>query len=1327
MERDIFTEQSSGAQNKAIYDQSLTKTMHYDELTGLKSMTAFFESGDHQKDAILEEGGRPMLLYVDFKGMKFFNAKYGFAEGDKILQAFADLLSSAFSHERCCRIGADHFAVITEEKDLEEKLYGIFNDFKELHGGKTPPVHVGIYPYRLEDVHVSSACDKAKLASVAIKDAYNSAFNYFSTELSEDALKRQYIIENIDTAIREKWIQVYIQPIIRTVNGKICDVEALARWIDPEKGILSPASFIPALEDARLIYKLDLYMVDQILEIIKTQITDGFTVVSHSINLSRSDFDACDIVEEIRKKVDAAGIARDRITIEITESIIGRDFDFMKEQIKRFRSLGFPVWMDDFGSGYSSLDVLQSIKFDLIKFDMSFMRKLDEGENGKIILTELMRMATSLGVDTVCEGVETEAQVRFLQEIGCSKLQGYYFSKPMPFENILKMHRDKTIIETENEEESDYYQSIGRVNLFDLGVIASSDSDAFQNTFSTIPIAILEINGNVVRYIRSNRSYRSFIKRFFDIDTSIEYNDFRESNISHGTQFFTVIDQCINSENNIFFNEKMPDGSVVHSFARQVNVNPVTGTIAVVIAVLSVAEPDENTTYADIARSLAADYYNIFVVDLDTDNYIEYSSKVGGEELSIERHGASFFESARYDAMTRIYDEDRGPFLKWFTKENVLHELDTQGVFTTTYRLIDTGTPTYVNMKTTRMKEGNRIIIGVSIVDAQMKQQEEEKKLRQERISLGRIAALSPYYIVLYTVDIETGSYTQYNPSYEFEKFGLAHQGEDFFTDVKRDAAKAIDPKDIETHLRVLTKENMMREIQEHGVFVHNYRLIMDGKSVPVSLKASLVEEDDGEKIILGVSKIDTAQPKYELEMLRIQRENAMNKEAYEQARNDVIIYTHIAHALARGYTDLYYVNMETNELIEYYTDDESGVLTELRRGKDFFEGCERDAKLYVHHDDQAIFVRTMNKTFLRDVLRGQHTYEFVYRRIKGSRTFYVKMQISRIEEDENVIVIAVSDIDELMRQRRAEERIQEERIIYARLHALTGNFICVYVVDIETDSYREFSATDAYVEKFAQAKEGGSFFSRVREVAHKFNHPDDLKRFLASFTKENVLAEIERRGIFTLGYRLMMEERPIHVQMKAAMVEEKEGPRLIVGLNDIDAQVRQEEEYIRQLAKAQNEASIDALTGVKNKHAYLEVEAHMDHQILEHRQSPFAIVMLDINDLKKVNDTYGHQAGDKYLHDACEVICDVFKHSPVFRVGGDEFAVIAQGKDYASISELIGKMSDHNELATKNGGIVIACGMARFENDGCVASVFERADHMMYKNKNALKSARKR
>ncbi|MCR5090504.1 MAG: sensor domain-containing diguanylate cyclase [Oscillospiraceae bacterium] len=452
-------------------------------------------------------------------------------------------------------------------------------------------------------------------------------------------------------------------------------------------------------------------------------------------------------------------------------------------------------------------------------------------------------------------------------------------------------------------------------------------------------------------------------------------------------------------------------------------------------------------------------------------------------------------------------------------------------------------------------------------------------------------------------------------------------------------------------------------------------------------------------------------------------RENEELRKACETAQNTGRVYTHIAHALARDYTDLFYVNMDTNEYIEYHTDDRRGVLVESRRAADFFESCGREAKLYVHSEDQDAFVTAMNRDFLTETLDRFGIFMMTYRRIKDGRLFYVQMKVSRMEDDRRFIVIAVSDIDELVMKRRAEDQVEEERMIYARLHAITGNFLVVYVVDPGTDRYREFSSTEDYSASVSQAKAGNDFFETVRKMARQNTYPADLRRFLAVFTKENMMSDIVMNGIFSFGFRFMMKGKPLHVQLKAAMVEEKEGPRLIVGLNDIDAQVRQEEELEKRLLHAQSQANIDALTGVRNKHAYLEAEAHMDRRIADHVAPPFAVVVMDMNDLKKINDTAGHQAGDQCLRDACRIICDIFKHSPVFRTGGDEFAVIVQGTDYSCLEERIGKMRDHNLEALESGGIVIACGMARYEEDSCVATVFDRADHRMYEDKARLKA----
>jgi EAL domain-containing protein (putative c-di-GMP-specific phosphodiesterase class I) len=185
-------------------------------------------------------------------------------------------------------------------------------------------------------------------------------------------------------------------------------------------------------------------MLDRVLEAIKIQLEEGFLVVPHSINISRADFDACDIVEEIRKRVDAAGIKRDRITVEITESVIGSNLEFMKAQIERFRKLGFSVWMDDFGSGYSSLNMLKSLPVDVLKIDMNFLGKTDAEQKADTIVKNVINLAMDLGITSLTEGVETQGQYGVLADMGCKLFQGYYFSKPVPtdeFEELVIVKR----------------------------------------------------------------------------------------------------------------------------------------------------------------------------------------------------------------------------------------------------------------------------------------------------------------------------------------------------------------------------------------------------------------------------------------------------------------------------------------------------------------------------------------------------------------------------------------------------------------------------------------------------------------------------------------------------------------------------------------------------------------------------------------------------------------------------------------------------------------------------------------------------------------------
>ena len=436
--------------NLKSYIIDLNRRIYTDNLTGLPNMGYFFRLAEIGRNRLIGEGKNPVILFFNLIGMKYYNRQYSFQEGNSLICHMPEILAGHYGRECCSRFGQDHFAAYTDEEGLEETLKEIFHELEQFHDGRTLPVRVGIYQDRMGAVDASSACDRAKYASDQQRGSYVSAYYYFDENMLIRIENYRYIINNLDRAIREHWIQVYYQPIVRAKSGMICDEEALSRWIDPIKGFLSPGEFIPILEGARLIYKLDLYVLDQILLKMQRQQQEGLYVVPQSLNLSRMDFDSCDIIAEICQRMDQAGISRDKLTIEITESVVGSDFEFIRKQIQKLQELGFKVWMDDFGSGYSSLDVLQDIHFDLIKFDMRFMHRFGEGDESRIILTELIHMAIALGIDTLAEGVETKEQADFLRETGCTRLQGFYYSKAISLEEILKRSREKTLPAYEN-------------------------------------------------------------------------------------------------------------------------------------------------------------------------------------------------------------------------------------------------------------------------------------------------------------------------------------------------------------------------------------------------------------------------------------------------------------------------------------------------------------------------------------------------------------------------------------------------------------------------------------------------------------------------------------------------------------------------------------------------------------------------------------------------------------------------------------------------------------------------------------------------------------
>ncbi|MBO4395418.1 MAG: diguanylate cyclase [Eubacterium sp.] len=437
-------------------------------------------------------------------------------------------------------------------------------------------------------------------------------------------------------------------------------------------------------------------------------------------------------------------------------------------------------------------------------------------------------------------------------------------------------------------------------------------------------------------------------------------------------------------------------------------------------------------------------------------------------------------------------------------------------------------------------------------------------------------------------------------------------------------------------------------------------------------------------------------------------------------------VYEGIVNALAEDYFDLYYVNVETGSYVEFGSVSEEGQTKTENRGDDFFAQSKEHMEKYIYKEDLEMVKKAIDREkLLEGINKYGGTYMLQFRQLVGGKPIYVSMKATRIDGDDHHIIIGVSNVESQVKDRRAAERALEERETYKRLAALNGTLLVLYYVDPDTGRFREFNASSEYRELGIDV-EGADFFKTTYKNSDTAIYSEDHDLFHAQFTRERILETIERDGVFLLDYRIMLGDHPTYVGLKAAMIEEKGKRTLIIGVFNEDVQIRQEMEYVQNLSDAKKMASIDSLTGIRNKHAYSEWEKETNERIEKEEQEPFAVVVCDVNSLKAVNDLHGHKAGDVCIKNACERICDVFNHSPVFRIGGDEFVALLFDEDYSRRQELVAHInaipSDPSKIRI---GETISAGMAEFVQGQhtSLLSVFEEADKKMYERKQYLKS----
>ena len=491
------------------------KTEEVDSVTGMLNLSTFLSRAEKLISMAKAQDVAVAMLYFEIEDFRKINDQYGVGRADAALKGTAEKMQSEFDGFLTGRFSEDAFLVLCYDDHLIDRIESLRQSLRDIIPGAKLEIKTGIFISPVSAMQAGSAVDKARTAAESIQHVYDIWYKYYDAELERKIKWQEYIVHNFDAALDQGRIIVYYQPIVRTFTSMLCGLEALVRWDDPEYGFLTPDRFISELEQFHLIHRLDSYIIHTVCQNYRMYNKDAFRNIPISVNLSPLDFELCDIDQIISHAVAVNGMPKELLHFEITEEAVERQRGLLLEKVHTLQRNGFAIWLDDFGTRYFGINLLREQIFDTVKIGHHFLETFDD--KAKIIIADFVNTTRKMGVKTLVKGVENKEQFEFLKDIGCAKVQGFLFGRPLSIAEI-----DDAIsggvFEVEPLDMKPYMNMIGRLNL-----MAPAPCKELPD-FTGVSWAVLERDENGdVRHLAANPEYMKELKKTgYDSFDSIE-------------------------------------------------------------------------------------------------------------------------------------------------------------------------------------------------------------------------------------------------------------------------------------------------------------------------------------------------------------------------------------------------------------------------------------------------------------------------------------------------------------------------------------------------------------------------------------------------------------------------------------------------------------------------------------------------------------------------------------------------------------------------------------------------------------------------------------